>query len=161
MDGDVDGRDDSLVPTLGHVFDLSVEIDEPIEIGDTGDGFRRIVPITGGTVSGEVTGDVLPHGADFQLLRLDRPTELVAKYAFETDSGARVYVQNRGLAVAPREVNGRVKEGLPVDPSKVYFRTVPTFETADDDLAWLTERVFVATAEPKAGVVDISVYEVE
>jgi len=161
MADNADSRDDSPVPTLGHAFDLSVTVAEPIEIGDTGDGYRRIVPITGGTVSGAVSGDVLPVGADFQRLRLDRPTELVARYAFETESGAMVYVENRGLAVAPREVNQRVKEGLPVDPAEIYFRTVPSFETADEDLSWLTERVFVATAEPKGGVIDISVYEVE
>lgn len=149
------------VPTLNHAIDLHVEIDEPVEIGETGDGDRRIVPITGGSVSGAITGDVLPHGADFQLLRLDRPTELVAKYAFETDGGTRVYVENRGVAVAPREVNERVKAGRPVDPAKVYFRTVPTFETADPDLDWLTERVFVGSAVPGAGAVTISVYEVE
>lgn len=161
MGGDADDPGDPSVPTLGHAFDLDVEIDEPIEIGETGDGYRRIVPITGGTVSGAVTGSVLPVGADFQLLRLDRPTELVARYAFETESGAMVYVENRGIAVAPREVNERVRDGLPVDPAKVYFRTVPTFETADPELDWLTERVFVGSAEPGEGVVSISVYEVE
>lgn len=161
MGGDAESRDDPSSPTISHVFDLDVEIDEPVEIGDTGDGYRRIVPIVGGTVTGEITGDVLPVGADFQLLRLDRPTELVARYAFETRSGAVVYVENRGIAVAPREVNERVKEGLPVDPTEVYFRTVPSFETADPELDWLTERVFVGSAAPTDGAVSISVYEVE
>ena len=34
-----------------------------------------------------------------------------------------------------------------VDPSLVYFRTTPTFETAAPDLQWLTRSVFVGTGE--------------
>lgn len=154
-------RTDHHVPTLDHAFDLDVDIGKPIEIGETGSGHRRIVPITGGTVSGAIDGEILPAGADFQLLRLDEPTDLVAKYAFETTSGSRVYVENRGIAVAPREINERVKEGRPVDTDEIYFRTVPSFETADEELAWLSETLFIGAASVQEATVRISVYAVE
>lgn len=140
-------------PGLEHAFDLRVEIGEPIAIGETGDGARRIIPITGGTVTGAVEGEVLPAGADFQLFREERPIEVVAKYAFETDDGDRVYVENEGIAVVSRP------DGDDESPD-VYFRTVPRFETASDDLAWLAERVFVASARREGSVVHVAVYQV-
>lgn len=162
---DRDGRDGHGPPEPGleHAFDLHVEIDDPIEVGETGDGARRIIPITGGTVTGVVEGEVLPAGADFQLFRQDRPIEVVAKYAFETDAGERVYVENEGIAVvSPSNDPGDVESGdeQAGGSPAVYFRTVPRFETASEDLRWLAERVFVASAHREGRVVHVAVYGV-
>lgn len=159
MSDDSDGGD-HLTPTLERVLELDVEVEEPIEIGQTGDGQRRIIPIRGGTVSGRVDGHVLPGGADYQLFRVDRPSELVANYAFETDDGARVYVENRGIRFASPEDSERLRDGLPVDPDDVYFRSVPEFETADPDLEWLTRSVFVAAGIRQPHGVKLAVYRV-
>lgn len=107
-----------------------------------------------------MNGEVLPGGADFQLFRADRPTELVAKYAFETDDGARVYVENEGIRFASPEVDERIRNGKPVDADDVYFRSVPTFETAAPDRQWLTQSVFVATSERQPNGVRLAVYRV-
>ena len=151
---------DDLEPRLEHVMDLEIEVEAPIEIGETGDGQRRIIPIVDGTVSGRIDGHVIPAGADYQLFRVDRPTELVAKYAFETDDGARVYVENRGIRSAPRETKERLRDGEPVDPDEVYFQSTPRFETADPDLEWLEESVFVASGIRQPRGVKLAVYRV-
>lgn len=150
-----------LQPTLEHQLTLDVDVESPIEVGETPAGRRRIIPIVGGTVSGRLDGEVLAAGADYQLFRVDRPTELVAQYAFETDDGERVYVENRGIRVATDAVKERLRDGREVDPEDVYFRTVPQFETAADDLAWLQERVFVATGVRRPTGVRLAVYSVE
>lgn len=160
MGSETDGGDDPLTPTLEHAFDIEVEVDDPIEIGQTGDGQRRIIEIVGGTVTGRIEGELLSGGADYQLSRIERPTELVAKYAFETDSGSRVYVENRGIRSASPETSRRLREGQPVDPDDVYFRTVPEFETADPGLAWLTENVFVAAGIRRPYGVRLAVYRI-
>ena len=55
-------------PALAHICDVQVTIGKPLEIGKTPMGGRRLIPITGGTVSGPcLQGVVLPAGADFQL----------------------------------------------------------------------------------------------
>jgi len=54
--------------------------------------------------------------------------ELEAKYAFETDDGAVIYVENRGIRFGPVELLQRLKRGEAVDPALIYFRTVPKFE---------------------------------
>ena len=35
-------------PALNHVADIAVEVGEPIAVGETGEGLRRVVPILGG-----------------------------------------------------------------------------------------------------------------
>lgn len=86
-------------PTLEtkYVFTLTVRIGDVVTAGETGIGVRRIIPIIGGEVKGAISGKVLPFGADFQTIRPNELIDLEAKYAFETDDGATVYVENKGM----------------------------------------------------------------
>jgi len=152
--------DPNLELDLERVMELEIDVESPIEIGQTGDGQRRIIPILGGTVSGQIEGTVLEAGADYQLYRDRRPTELVAKYAFETTDGDRVYVENRGMRVADPETKERLRDGKPVEPEDVYFCSVPEFETAAPELEWLTESVFVAAGTRQPTGVRLAVYRV-
>jgi len=82
----------------------------------------RIVPIIGGDVRGDhINGKVCAFGADFQIIRPNELIELEAKYAFETDDGAVIYVENRGIRFGPVELLQRLKRGEAVDPALIYF----------------------------------------
>lgn len=144
-----------------YVFTLTVRIAEVTSAGDIGTGVRRIIPIIGGEVRGEkVNGKVLPFGADFQIIRPNELIELEAKYAFETDDGAVVYVENKGLRFGPIDLLQKLQRGEPVDPKLIYFRTVPKFETGAPDYRWLMESLFVASAARHADRVVIDVHQV-
>lgn len=131
-------------PLLQPFADLSVQVATPQEVGDTVHGRRRVIPILGGEVRGEGwSARVLPGGADFQLIVSPRMAELDARYVLETDGGDLIYVQNQAIRVADPEVTARLVRGEPVDPSQVYFRCAPRFETASAKLGWITERMFV------------------
>ena len=144
-----------------YVFTITAEIAEVTVAGDIGHGVRRIIPITGGEVKGEkVNGKVLPFGADFQIIRPDELIDLEAKYAFETDDGAVVYVENKGLRFGPVELLQKLKRGEPVDPKLIYFRTVPRFETGSENYRWLMENLFVGSAARHADRVVIDVHQV-
>jgi hypothetical protein len=146
-------------PVLEHVADLRVEVDRPIEIGDTGAGLRRMIGILGGSVEGpQLRGRVLPGGADFQLVRSATVAELDARYALELDDGRRIYVINRALRRAPVEVTAKLVRGEPVDPSLVYFRCTPSFEVADESLRWLAESLFVGTGARYPDRVEMSFF---
>ena len=133
-------------PSLEHVADLAVEIAEPLEIGDIGHGERRVIPIIGGTVEGpRLKGRIRPAGADFQIIRRGGVTELVARYVIEADDGALIFVENAGIRHGPPELIARLRRGESVDPRRIYFRTVPRFETASPDYEFLTRHVFIAT----------------
>jgi hypothetical protein len=144
-----------------YVFTITAEIGPVTSAGDIGHGVRRIIPILGGEVRGaEVKGKVCAFGADFQIIRPNELIELEAKYAFETDDGATVYVENRGIRFGPVELLQKLKRGEPVDPKLIYFRTSPRFETGAEKYRWLMENLFVASAARHADRVVIDVHQV-
>jgi hypothetical protein len=144
-----------------YVLTITARIGEVTTAGDIGHGVRRIIPIIGGEVCGEkVNGKVLAFGADFQIIRPNELIELEAKYAFETDDGATVYVENKGIRFGPVDLLQKLKRGGPVDPKLIYFRTVPKFETGHADYRWLMENLFVASAARHADRVIIDVHQV-
>jgi hypothetical protein len=63
-------------------------------VGPSKRGNRNIIPITGGTVSGRITGKVLMGGADYQILT--PPASIDAHYLWETDDGELIIVRNGG-----------------------------------------------------------------
>ena len=126
-------------PRLTFTMELRVQVGPPVEIGAVASGRRRIVPIRGGTFEGpQLRGEVLDGGADWQIVGDEGLTQLDTRYTLKTDRGELIYIQNAGLRHAPPELSARLLAGEPVDPSLVYFRTVPVFETAAPDLQWLT-----------------------
>jgi hypothetical protein len=135
-------------PTLGLAFEASVLIGTPIELGMVGGGRKRIVPITGGRVTGErFSGDILPGGADWQMLRPDGVLDVSARYTVRADDGAIVSIVNTGYRHGPADVLDRVAAGEIVDPALYYFRTTPRFEAPDDSPhAWLNQTIFVCSA---------------
>ena len=144
-----------------YVFTITAHIGAVTSAGDVGFGVRRIIPITGGDVRGEnLNGKVCPFGADFQIIRPNELIELEAKYAIETDDGAVIYVENKGLRFGPIELLLQLKRGEPVDPRLIYFRTVPKFETGHETYRWLMEHIFVASAARHADRVVIDVHMV-
>jgi len=144
-----------------YVFTITARIGEVTTAGETGHGVRRIIPIIGGEVRGEkVNGKVCPFGADFQIIRPNELIELEARYAFETDDGATVYVENKGIRFGPVELLERLKRGEAVDPELIYCRTVPKFETGSEKYRWLMEHVFIGSAARRPDHVIIDVHQV-
>jgi hypothetical protein len=144
-----------------YVFTITAHVGSVTSAGDIGTGVRRIISITGGEVKGrDVNGKVCAFGADFQIIRPNELIELEAKYAFQTDDGAVIYVENRGIRFGPVELLQRLKRGEPVDPKLIYFRTVPKFETGDEKYRWLMESLFVGSAARHADRVVIDVHQV-
>jgi len=160
--GTVSADTGSAPPRLTFAMELRVKVGAPLEVGAVPRGRRRIVPIEGGTFDGPaLRGTVLPGGADWQIVRADGLAELDTRYALKTDAGDIVYIQNAGIRHAPPEVSARLLAGQDVDPSLVYFRTVPAFETAAPHLQWLTRAIFVGTGERYPHDVIVRVWQVE
>ena len=144
-----------------YVFSLSITVGAPIVAGDLGYGVRRIVPILGGAVRGEkVCGRILPSGADFQVIRPNGFTELEARYGFETDDGAVIYIENIGIRFGPKDLLDRIAGGEVVDPSLIYFRSVPKFETGAAKYRWLMENLFIGVGARHPDRVEIDVHQV-
>jgi hypothetical protein len=144
-----------------YVFSLAILIGAPIVAGDIGHGVRRIIPILGGEVRGEgIKGTIFPCGADFQTIRPNGFTELEAKYAFELDDGAIVYIENIGIRFGPKPLLDRIAKGCNVDPALIYFRSVPKFETGSEKYRWLMENLFIGVGARHPDRVEIDVHQV-
>ncbi|MDB5501362.1 MAG: hypothetical protein JWR89_1264 [Tardiphaga sp.] len=144
-----------------YVFTLAIKIGAPIIAGDLGHGVRRIIPILGGEVVGDgIRGTIYPVGADFQIIRPDGFTEVEAKYAFEMDDGAVVYIDNVGVRFGPKDALDRIARGEAVDPALIYFRSVPKFETGSAKYRWLMQHLFVGVGARHPDRVEIAVHQV-
>jgi hypothetical protein len=151
---------DTGAPALSFVADIRVDVGEPVTIGHTGAGLRRVIPILGGSVQGpRLAGRVVPGGADFQNLRTDGVMELEAKYVLEATNGALIYVVNRGLRRGPAEAVEKLMRGEPVDPKLIYFRAAPAFETAAREFKWMMQSLFVCSGVRLPTQVLLSLYE--
>lgn len=139
-------------PELQFVMRVNATIGEPVVTGETGRGKRAAIPITGGTVEGPFfSGEVLPMGADFQVLWPTGINEIHAEYVIKTDAGALVHIDNTGLtatatAATPEDFQG---DGWADDGIR-HFRTAAKLSTEDANLAWLNANMFVCSARGQA-----------
>lgn len=149
-------------PSLTFFARLEVEVTAPIDLGTVSGEHRRIVPIIGGTVRGpKIEGTVLAGGADFQVLHDDDRQTLEAKYAFVTDDGVHVYVENRGMRSGSAADLARIAQGEAVDPARIYFRSHPQFFAPLGRWAWLSSRLFIGTGERHPDRVSLDVFVVD
>ena len=152
-----------MAPALAtkYVFSLAIKVGTPIVAGDTGHGVRRVIAVLGGEVRGPgMKGTIFPVGADFQVIRPNGFTELEAKYAFEMDDGAVIYIENIGIRFGPKELLDRIAKGETVDPALIYFRSVPRFETGAANYRWLMENLFVGVGARYPDRVELDVHQV-
>ncbi|MEW9670496.1 DUF3237 domain-containing protein [Ammoniphilus sp. 3BR4] len=146
---------------LEFLMEAVVEIGEPLVVGETARGFRRVIPITGGTFEGpRLKGKIIPGGADWQVIRPDGVTELEARYTVQTEDGELISIVNKGLRHGPEEVMQKLLQGLYVDPDEYYFKTVPVFEVSGDRYAWLNRKIFVGRGIRNPSTVHIEIFEV-
>lgn len=150
-------------PRLVPAFRATITIAAPLELGSFDGARRRVIPITGGRFQGErLSAEVLPGGADWQLIRADGTAEVEARYTLAADDGTLISVVNSGVRHGPPEVLARIAAGEAVDPALYYFRTTPRFTVAADSAhGWLGRSVFVANAERYGDRVVLDVFAVE
>ena len=145
---------------LEPLMTLAVEVGEITSLGATPTGERRVVPISGGTFDSVEgwRGQVLPGGADWQLLRSDGVLEVDARYVLQDERGARVQVISQGLRHGPPDVIAALARGEAVDPSQYYFRTAMRFETAAAALVHLNHVIAVGIGAREARLVRLNVF---
>jgi hypothetical protein len=149
------------VPRLELLAHASVKIAAPLLLGQALTGERRIIPIAGGRVEGaKLRGEIIPGGADWQIVAGDGTVLLEARYTIRTGDGALVLVRNTGVAHSPPEVRAARARGEEVDPSKYYFRATPIFETGDKRYDWLNRMIFVCSGAPARSEVLLDFYSV-
>ena len=64
---------------------FTVEVGEPVVVGEVGGQVRRYVPLLGGTVEGRYTGTIVPGGMDWQTVMPDGRLEISARYVVQLE----------------------------------------------------------------------------
>ena len=147
-------------PRLTRVYRLEAALGEPLDLGDVSQGHRRIIPLTGGTFTGpELNGKLLSGvSADWQIVLRDGTTLGDIRYTLQTDDGALLYVQSRGVRHGSADVLARLGRGDDVDASEYTFRASTQIETASRDLDWLNKGVFISVGGRRQGGVIYETY---
>lgn len=147
-------------PRLEYFATITAHVAVPIELGEMPGGAQRIIPITGGTLSGpDADGTILPGGADHQVLRSSTTTQLLARYAIETDDGDRIAVENIGVRNGSEADIATLVAGGTVPSERIYFRCLPRL-TGSGRWTWLSDRLFVGTGTRHPDRVEVDVFMV-
>jgi len=131
------------------LFDMIVDLNPALKIGDGGFGQRVMFGSGGGSFAGpRLRGEVLPGGGDWALFRPDGAMTLDVRLTLRTDDGAVIHMTYGGRFIVPAELraerNDPVKR-VEIDPAHYYFRTNPLFETGSSQYAWLNDIVCVGS----------------
>jgi len=145
---------------LDRRFRAEVIVGEVLDHGTTRAGHRRVIPILGGRLSHGVDAEVLPGGADWQVVRDDGVLEIDTRYSARTPDGGLVHLRTRGIRSGPPEVLEALLRGAPVAASDYYFRLVVTIETAVPALRELQDSLLIAAAARSADRVVYDAYRV-
>jgi hypothetical protein len=147
-------------PRLSLTYRLDATVAQPLDLGDTARGHRRIVALTGGTFTGpELNGKLVPGAsADWQIVRADGTAFGDIRYTLQTDGGDLLYVRSRSVRHGPADVLARLGRGEEVDAGLYTFRAATQIETAAPDLDWLNKGVFVSVGGRRSSGVTYETY---
>lgn len=124
-------------PSLRFVFEEQVDLEPAEAAGQNPRGAGNRIGITGGNIIGPMLqGKVLPGGADWQLIRADGCSEIVADYFIRAEDKTLIHVRNVGLGCAADAKRG------------AYARATPVFTAPIGKHDWLNKSVFTSTIEP-------------
>lgn len=148
------------VPGLEPAFTVDARLGPLEDHGMTRAGHRRVVPIAGGRVVGLLDAEILPGGADWQVVRPDGTVEIDTRYSARTPAGEYVHFRTSGVRSGPPPVLAALLRGEDVDPASYYFRVAVYLETSAPRLDFLERSVFVASAVRGADRVAYTAYRV-
>jgi hypothetical protein len=143
--------------------DLVPSPDSPGEIGSPW-GATSIGYIESGEFRGPLlNGRVLPGGGDWPSVSVDGENayRVNVRAVWETDDGARLYVQYYGFISVPPAVAGEQDALVRLDPSEYYFRTAPTFQTSDPRYAWLNTTLTVGVGRFTPNGLGYRIYRID
>ena len=146
----VNAQDYPKAPDAEFVMQLRVKIDGAYSVGQTPQGRRTVIPITGGEFSGpQIKGTIIAGGADYQLGNGNRTT-LEAIYSIKTDDGVYIHVRNRGIIYGGQD--------------GFYFKAAPQFEAPTDSrYNWLNNAIFICSPsnEQLEGGIVLNVWKIK
>lgn len=129
---------------MDYVASYNATLTAPEIIGPVVEGLRLNIYVTGGTVEGpRMKGRLLPVGGDWLTIRTDGVAVLDVRATIETDDGALVYLNYKGVGDCGPDGYQTFLNGGPFPVEGLDLRTNPWFQTAHPKYQWLTRGLFV------------------
>jgi len=127
-----------------HLFTLTADVAPSGMIASGPNGNRFIVSASTGTFEGpKLKGTIKAPGGDWVTLRADGSAQLDVRILLETDDGALILMQYKGILA-----DGGAK-----------IRSAPLFETGAEQYAWLNNVQAVGLGASGDGKVTYDVYQ--
>lgn len=145
---------------LERIFRVDAVVGPVDDYGVTGAGHRRIVQILGGRISHGLDAEILPGGADWQLLRDDGTLQIDTRYSARSNDGCLLHLRTRGVRAGDPAVLDAILRGEEVPATDYYFRVAVTIETSCVRHAALQRMLIVAAAARSADHVVYDAYRV-
>jgi Protein of unknown function (DUF3237) len=143
-----------------HLFDMHVNL-QPAQPITTPVGMRMTFITTGGVIDGpKLQGELLPGGGDWLLVGSDGVGRVDVRATIRTHDDALIHYEARGIIKVPADGLARLAAGEVLPFDETYVRTTPTFETADERYAWLSELVAVGYNVLSPNHIDYRIYRV-
>jgi hypothetical protein len=143
-----------------HLFDMHVNL-QPAQPIPTALGARMTFITTGGVIEGpKLRGELLPGGGDWLLAGSDGVGRVDVRATIRTHDGALIHYEARGIIKIPADGLDRLAAGEVLPFDETYVRTTPSFETADERYAWLSEVVAVGYNILSPNRIDYRIYRV-
>ncbi|MDX2376460.1 DUF3237 domain-containing protein [Microbacterium sp. LRZ72] len=148
------------IPALEPAFDVEARLGPLEDHGMTRAGHRRVIPVAGGTITGQIEGTLLAGGADWQVVRADGSIEINGHYSARTNEGELLLIHSVGVRSGAPAVLEALLHGEQVDPSEYYFRTAVTIETSASRLREFEASLYVTSCVREADAVRYTAYRV-
>ena len=145
---------------LERLFRVEVRVGGIEDHGETSSGHRRVVPILGGRIVDGLDAEVLPGGADWQVVRPDGTIEIDTRYSARTADGSLLHLRTHGVRTGAPDVLAALSRGEEVPATDYTFRLHVVVETAAPAYAELQRSLIVAAAARGEGLVVYDAYRV-
>jgi hypothetical protein len=143
---------------LERLFRVEVLVGPIEDHGMTSAGHRRVVSIVGGRIFDGVHAEVLPGGADWQVVRPDGTIEIDTRYTARTADGALLHLRTHGIRAGSPAVLEALLHGADVPATEYSFRLHVTVETSAPAYDSLQRELIVAAAARGEGLVVYDAY---
>ncbi len=111
-----------------------------IPVDGTCIGNALVSPTTGGTFSGEISGEVAPVGMGITYTPYEGKNDIISTLMLHTDDGADIIMDMKMYLDIDAVYEEKLMRGESVSPDSYYFKGIADFKTGDEDINTLRER---------------------
>ena len=129
------------------LFDINIIQENDIAVDGTCIGNALVSPTTGGTFSGEISGEVVPVGMGITYTPYEGKNDIISTLLLHTDDGADIIMDMKIYLDIDTVYEEKLMRGESVSPDSYYFKGIVDFKTGDERYKYLERKVCVCESQ--------------